>query len=273
MRELSPDETASIFRERDEIAARERERRSGLPPDLEALASRIFGEEKAPDFGDSLERLTVALVALRAALVPDPSSEGRLGREVFLRILERIASSTSAALIIPRGEISTEAPELLLNPTFWLGIEGLREEALSGDKAASDRLDRVLSVLRVPKRRTEAGRAKAAAERVALARELRDDPEFMAGSRAALAVRIARDGKRGPVPLRAAELLLDSPAALDRVARIEAEAEASPDPARRRALLETSGDLRAGLTERAFTLEGRRLRTAKRKRAKTRGPK
>ena len=87
---------------------------------------------------------------------------------------------------LPRGELSAEAPELLLNPSFWLALDGTREEALSGDKAASRLLGKVLKVLKVPKVRTEAARAKAAASREALARELRREPEFMAGPLAAL---------------------------------------------------------------------------------------
>ncbi len=257
-----PDETAEFFGEMRKLEARAKERGSGLTPDREALAARIFGEETAPDFGESLERLTVALVTLRTAFVPDPPSVGRIGREAFLKTLECLATAAGSPPIVPRGEISGEAPELLSNPRFWLFVEGLRAQALAGDKAASDRLDRVLDVLRVPKRRTEAARAKAAADRDAVARELSRNPEYMADPFTALAVEIARDGKRGPVPLRAVALAVNDLPALVRVRRLEA--------AGKRAEAE---NLKAELAAHALAEEGRRVRAAKRRRAKTRGQK
>lgn len=270
MRKLSPDETAKLFGEIRELEAREKERGSGLPPDLEALAARIFGEEKAPDFGDSLERLTVALVALRTAFAPD----GRLGREAFLMLLERIARAAGSVPVVPRGELSKEAPDLLLNPAFWLGLEGLREKALSGDKAAAALLENeVLRVLRVPKRRNEAGRAAADAAGIKIARMLRCDPEFMAAPLTRLAVEITRAGKRGPPPLRAVMLAVVAAPELARIHGLEAERKRSRDREKRRVLREAAEERRAALARLALALEGRRDRAEKRRRGKTRGPK
>jgi hypothetical protein len=269
VRKLTPDETAKLYGEIRELEARAKARGSGLTPDLEALAARIFGEEKAPDFGDSLERLTVALVALRTAFDPN----GQLGREPFLALLERLGRAAGSVPVVPRGEISKEAPDLLMNPAFWLSLEGLREKALSGDKPAAALLDRVLDVLRVPKRRADAGRAAAAAARIETARELLRDSDFMAAPLSRLAVEIARGGKRGPVPLRAPELVVSAFPELALIHGLEAERKRSRDPERRRVLREAAEKRRAALARLALALEGQRDRAAKRTRGKTRGRK
>ena len=259
-----PDETAEFFGEMRKLEARAKERGSGLTPDREALAARIFGEETAPDFGESLERLTVALVALRTAFVPDPPSVGRLGREVFLQALERIAEAAGPTPHPLRvlGDISEKAPTLLENPLFWREMRSLREDALLGDERSYQLLEANLDRLRVPKRRYVAARSGVGASQGGAARELLRDPEFMAGPLAKLAVSITR-GKRGRVPLRAAALLLADPKRLARLRHLENEREKTREPERQEELQRESEALREKLRRHALTLEYRRDEAAR----------
>ena len=244
--------------------------------DLQRFAERVFGEPAEEVSGEPLERLTAALEALRAAFVPLPRHMRRYGRPGFLESLERFAEAAGPLPPIaaphvdgkPHGDISHEAPRLLLNPRFWLVFEKLRAAALAGDEESFRLLGSVLERLEVSKRRFEAGRAERATKRAAA---VRSGIWGTGGPLERLAVDIVR-GKRGPVPLRARELFLAAPAELRELRRLESESEQTRDPKRRDELQRESAALREKLRRFALTLEYRRDEAARaeRERKKTR---
>lgn len=240
--------------------------------DLQKLAERVFGEPAEEVSGEPLERLTAALEALRTAFVPLPRHMRRYGRPGFLESLERFAEAAGpvppiAAPVVAgkkHGDISSEAPRLLLNPRFWLMVEKLRTGALAGDEESFRLLGTVLGRLEVPKRRFEAGRAERATKRAAA---VRYGIWGTGGPLERLAIEVVR-GKRGPVPLRARELFLAAPPELSQLRRLESERARTRDPERKRVLRDESEALREKLRRCALTLEYRRDEAARRERAR-----
>lgn len=240
--------------------------------DLQRFAERVFGQPAGEVSGEPLERLAAALEAIRAALVPLPRQRRPFARPSFLDSMERFAESAGPLPPIaappvagkPRGDISNEAPRLLLNPRFWLAVEKLRADALAGDEKSYRVLGSVLERLKVSKRRFEAGREE---RRTKLTSAVRRGIWGTGGALEKLAIDIVR-GKRGPVPLRARELFLAAPQELSHLRRLELERERTRDQKRRDELRDESEALREKLRRFALTLEYRRDEAARVARAR-----